>query len=230
MNDPEIDDLLKRAAGAQPGVDPALVDRLAQSVASPIAPVRPLRPAWMLTGGLILLCAAVALAGGLILGPHGILRMTPAEIAVIFASLGVLVWQGSSLCAAEAAPGSRRPFAPWVLAVGGCLLLAIAFGLLFHDYRTERFVAQGIACLTAGLVEAIPAALGTWWVLRRGFAVNSLAAGFARGALAGLAGVTMLEIHCPNFEAPHVIVWHIAVLPVSGVAGMLVARIAQRRP
>jgi hypothetical protein len=229
MNDPEIDDLLKRAAGAQPDVDPAVVDRLAQLVASPIAPVRPLRPAWMLTGGLILLCAAVAVAGGLILGPHGILRMTAVELAVIFTSLGALVWQASSLCAAEAAPGSRRPLAPWMLGVGGCLLLAIVFGLLFHDYRTERFIAQGIACLTAGLVEAVPAALGTWWILRRGFAVNSLAAGFARGALAGLAGVTMLEIHCPNFEAPHVIVWHIAVLPVSGVAGMLVARIREWR-
>jgi hypothetical protein len=31
----------------------------------------------------------------------------------------------------------------------------------------------------------------------------------------------MLELHCVNFEAPHVIVWHIAVLPISAAAGLL---------
>ena len=57
--------------------------------------------------------------------------------------------------------------------------------------------------------------------------MNSAAAGLAKGTLAGLAGVTMLELHCPIFEAPHVLVWHIAVLPVCGVAGALVARTAR---
>jgi hypothetical protein len=66
-------------------------------------------------------------------------------------------------------------------------------------------------------------------LLRRGFAVNSTAAGLAQGTLAGLAGVTMLELHCPIFEAPHVLVWHIAVLPVCGLVGVLVARIQDRR-
>jgi len=53
--------------------------------------------------------------------------------------------------------------------------------------------------------------------------VDSLGAGLARGALAGLAGVGMLELHCPNFEAPHVMVWHTAVLPLSAAAGALLA-------
>src|SRR4051812_22850045 len=43
-----------------------------------------------------------------------------------------------------------------------------------------------------GLLHAIPAALISWLVLRRGFAVNSLAAGLAIGTLAGMAGVSML--------------------------------------
>jgi hypothetical protein len=114
-----------------------------------------------------------------------------------------------------------------VLGVSGCIGLAAVFGLLFHDYRTEWFVSQGVACLTAGLVQALPASVAAWLLLRRGFAVNSIAAGFAKGALAGLAGVTMLELHCLNFEAPHVMVWHIAVLPISGAVGMLVAWMAR---
>ncbi|HTX33812.1 MAG TPA: NrsF family protein [Bryobacteraceae bacterium] len=229
MKDQEIDNLLKRAAGAQPEVDAALVDGVARSLGSSARPVRPLPPAWLLGGALVLVCVSMAVAGAMILGPFGFRKMSAVDMAAIFPVLGLLIWVASALCAAEAVPGSPRPVAPWVLGVCGCLALAAVFGLLFHDYGTESFVAQGIRCLTAGLVQAVPASAGTWWVLRRGFAVNSLAAGFAQGALAGLAGVTMLEIHCPNFETWHVIVWHISVLPVSGALGMVVAWIGAHR-
>jgi hypothetical protein len=43
-----------------------------------------------------------------------------------------------------------------------------------------------------------------------------------------LAGVGVLELHCPNFEAAHILVWHTAVVPVSGAAGAIVGWIAQR--
>ena len=43
------------------------------------------------------------------------------------------------------------------------------------------------------------------------------------GTLAGLAGVTMLELHCANLEAPHVMLWHTAVMPISAAAGALLA-------
>jgi len=156
-------------------------------------------------------------------GPHGVQKMSVLEIGLIFPVLAILVWMGAVLCVAEAIPGSRRPLTPWLLAISGCIALAGVFGLLFRDYRTERFVSQGMTCLIAGLGLALPASLAVWWFLRRGFAVNSVAAGLANGTLAGLAGVTMLELHCPNFEAPHVMFWHIAVLPVSGAIGRLVA-------
>ncbi len=224
MTDRELDDILKRAAGAKPTVDTALLDRISRSLGTDMRPVEALPASWILTGGLVLVASSVGLAGAMLLGPHGVQKMNAAEIAAIFSLLGILIWLAARLCVAEMIPGSPRPASPGILAAGGCIGLAVVFGLLFHDYRTERFVSQGLACLTAGLVNAAPAALGTWWLLRRGFAVDSGAAGFAAGLLAGLAGITMLELHCPNFEAPHVIVWHIAVLPISGVLGMLAAR------
>jgi hypothetical protein len=49
------------------------------------------------------------------------------------------------------------------------------------------------------------------------------------GTLAGLAGVTMLELHCPNFEALHVMLWHTAVVPASGAAGALLGWLRNRR-
>jgi hypothetical protein len=101
-------------------------------------------------------------------------------------------------------------------------MLAV-FVLLFRDYRTTHFLSAGIACLVTGFLHAIPAGLTSWWLLRRGFAVNPIAAGLAGGTLGGLAGVAMLELHCDNFQALHLIVWHTAVVPVSGAAGALTA-------
>lgn len=221
MKDRDIDDILKRATEGARDVDPVLLDRVADSVRSSMTPVRPIPAPWVLASAVALICVIVALAGAMLLKPYGIQKMNALEIGLIFPVLGILIWIASSLCVSEVIPGSRRPVAPWLLSLSGCLALAVVFALLFSDYRTERFVSQGMACLTAGLLHAFPVSLASVWVLSRGFAVNSVAAGLAKGTLAGLAGVTMLELHCPNFEAPHVMVWHIAVLAVSGVVGAL---------
>lgn len=223
MKDRDIDEILRRAADGAPEIDPALLDRVSQSIGSSLRPVRPPPPAWVLRAGLALICGAVAAAGALLLRPYGILKMSGWEIAPIFSVLATLIWIAAVLSVAETIPGSRRPMAPWILLPAGCIGLALVFALLFHDYGTERFVSQGVKCLTAGLALALPASIAAGLVLRRGFAVSPAAAGLAIGTLAGLAGVTMLELHCPNFEAPHVMVWHIAVLATSAAVGALVA-------
>jgi hypothetical protein len=163
------------------------------------------------------------------LGLYGIQRLSVLERALIFPALAVLIWLAAAAYAGEMIPGSRRRVAPGTLLWAGSLALVAVFAALFHDYRTDRFVSQGVACLTAGLLHAIPAGLASWLLLRRGFAVNSVAAGLVAGTLAGLAGVTMLELHCPNFEAPHVMLWHTAVIPVSAAAGALLAWLAGLR-
>jgi hypothetical protein len=227
MRDREIDEILKRAAGASPDVDPALVDRLSRSIGSSLGPVRPLPPARVLASGLFVICGAVALAGAALLGLHGIAKLSGLGIALIFPVLAAFTWLAAMATIAGMTPGSRRPMAPALLLAGGCTLLVAVFALLFPDYRTHGFVHQGIACLTAGLLIALPAGLAGWIVVRRGFAVNPVAAGLAMGTLAGLAGVTMLELHCANFEAPHVMVWHTAVIPLSALAGAAVGRAAR---
>jgi hypothetical protein len=221
--DEATDEILKRGAEAPSDVDPALLDRVAASIGSSLRPVRPLPPGWVLTCGLFLTCFTVAVVGAGRLGLSGIQTMNVLERAMIFPVLGILVWLAATACVSEMIPGSKHRVAPSVLLGATCIALLAIFAVLFRDYRTENFVHQGIACLTAGVLFAIPAGILSWLLLRRGFAVNPVAAGIVAGTLAGLAGVTMLELHCPNFEAPHVMLWHIAVIPVSAVAGALVA-------
>jgi hypothetical protein len=223
MRDGDIDDILNRAAGASPDVDPALLDRISQSMGTSLRPVRPLPSPAALTAALMAVCVAVAAVGATLLGLHGIQSMGLHRIAVIFPVLLILIGLAADVCVGQMIPGSRHLLTPQVLLGSGCLALTAIFALLFTDYGTDRFVSQGMACLKAGLLHAIPTAALAWWILHRGFAVNSLAAGVAVGTLAGLAGVGMLELHCPLFEAPHIMVWHTAVLALSGAAGGLFA-------
>jgi hypothetical protein len=228
MRDRDIDDILRHAAGAPPAVDPALLDRISGSIGSSLRPVAPLPPAWAQAFGLFLISADVAIAGAGFLGFYGIRKLSAAEIALIFPVLGLLTWVAAMSSVGEMTPGSaRRVPAVWLPAIG-CLALIAVFGALFHDYHVDRFVPQGLVCLTAGLLHAVPAGIASWWLLRRGFAVNPVHAGLVTGTLASLAGVTMLELHCANFQAWHILLWHTAVVPLSGLAGALVTWVLAR--
>ena len=223
MKDEEIDDVLNEMAKAPQFLKTETLERLADSIKPSLRPVRPLPPTWVLTGGLVLICAAVALAGATRAGFYGIEKMDFLERALIFPILLVFALTAASGFVGEMIPGSRRRIPPSALLSLVIALLAGVFALLFRDYRTSDFFSAGMACLLTGLLFALPAALLAWLVLRRGFAVNTVSAGLVAGTLGGLAGLGMLELHCPNFQAAHVLVWHTAVVPVSAAVGAFVA-------
>src|SRR5262249_9728914 len=112
MRDGDIDDVVKQAAGAAPDVDPALLDRISRSLQSSLHPVRPLPPSWLLASLLVLISTAIALAGAILLGLHGIQKMHAVEAAFVFSSLGVLICVAAALGVVEMIPGSRRLIAP----------------------------------------------------------------------------------------------------------------------
>jgi hypothetical protein len=218
MKDADIDGILRAAAG-HGDVDPQLVDRIAKTIGDSALPVRPLPRRAVAACGLLLVCGVLAMGGATRLGIYGLPRLSAIQIVAIFSSLCGLMWLAAMVLVDQMTPGSRRRVAPgWVVA-GGSMALAALFAAVFHNYRTVRFVPAGLACLKAGVALAIPAALASWLVVRRGFFVSPVAAGMVAGALGGLAGIVMLEIHCPNFQTLHVMVWHTAVLPVSSAAG-----------
>ena len=218
-----MDEILRRAGGKGSELSPELLERIGRSM-GPVTAVRPLAAPWVLAGGLVLACVAIAAAVAAGLGMYGIQRLGGVERAVIFPVLGGLLWLSAAVAVSHSIPGSRRRVGPAALVAGGTLVLLAVFAILFHDYGTVRFVPGGVACLRAGLITAIPAGAAIWLILRKGFAVNPAAAGLVAGALAGLTGATMLELHCPNFEVLHVMLWHTAVVPIAGGAGAWIAR------
>lgn len=223
MKEKDIDEALERAAQAPHQVDPALLAAVADSIKSSMRPVRPLPPAWILSGGVILISALIAIAGAARAGFHGFEKLDLAQRALIFSALAILVWAAAQEFVDQMIPASRHRMAPRALLLASTVALLGVFALLFRDYRTTHFLSAGMVCLLTGLLHAIPAGLASWWLLRRGFAVNAIAAGLVGGTLGGLAGVTMLELHCDNFQAFHIILWHTAVVPLSGAVGALLA-------
>jgi hypothetical protein len=223
VKDEEIDDFLEKAARAPDDLMPETLQRIADSIRPLLRPVRPLPSTWVMTCGLVLACAAVSLAGAVRAGFFGFEEMNILDRSLIFPGLVILAYLTGNAFVHEMIPASLRRVSPGALLGFVSVMLLGVFALLFRDYRTDHFVSVGIVCLLTGLLHAIPAALLSWLLLRRGFAVKPVSAGLVAGTLGGLAGVGVLELHCPNFQAAHILVWHTAVVPLSGAVGALVA-------
>jgi hypothetical protein len=221
MKDEEIDDVVTKAARTPYDLNPETLKRVADSIKPTLQPVRPLPHPWLMAAGLVLVCAAVSLAGAARAGFFGFDKMDLLDRLLVFPVLAVLAWVTASEFVHAMIPGSLRRFSPNAILGFGCAALLGLFAFLFRDYQTDHFFSIGIVCLLTGFLHAIPAALLAWLLLRRGFAVNPVSAGLVAGVLGGLAGVGLLELHCPNFQAAHVLVWHTAVVPLSGAAGAL---------
>lgn len=225
--DREMDDVLN-AARIPDGPAPQTLERIAVRLRTSMRPVRPLPPAWLLIAVLLLVCAAVALLGAARGGFFGFEKMTAFQGVLVFAALGLFAWAAASESVLAVIPGSRRRFSTAAMLCFGCGALLAVFAAAFREREVTHFFAAGVVCLAIGLLHALPAGLLGWLVLRRGFAVQPVSAGLATGTLAGLAGVGMLELHCPNFQAAHALVWHTAVIPLSAALGALIAGIGSR--
>jgi hypothetical protein len=222
MTPEEIDKILAHAADRDlpRGPEPDAIGRVEAVILRDLRPVRPLAPAWVVTLGFVALFVAAAVAGASVLGMYGLRALSELQRGLIFPALLAAVWLAAVACARAMSPagGSRLGGLALSLAVAG---FPILFAFVFEDYGMRNMVKEGVPCLIAGMVIAIPAGLAAAWILRRGFVLDWRAAGIAAGTLSGLAGLGMLELHCANLKAIHVIVWHVAVVLLSGMLGLL---------
>ena len=124
-------------------------------------------------------------------------------------------------------PASGRRITRFALIASIVALLGV-FAVVFQNYDMDQFVPRGLVCLRAGLLFAIPAAVALVLLVRRGFVTNLPGIGMAVGTVAGLAGIGVLEVHCPIFNAAHVMVWHLGVVAISAGAGWALGKLLQR--
>jgi len=66
-------------------------------------------------------------------------------------------------------------------------------------------------------------------VLRRGAILSPRTTGAAAGLLAGLAGTSMLEMHCPILDAWHILLAHLGVAILCALAGLAMGLTAEIR-
>jgi hypothetical protein len=225
MTTQDIDEILDRAVAGESGDITA--GRTKEIIVSSLRPVRPVAPSWVWSGGFLLIFAVVAVAGAARLGMYGLQALSGVQQAIVFAAVAAAATVAAVATAREMIPAGGRRIAGATLLAAVVGLPAI-FALLFHDYGTRKFVPQGVACLRAGLSFAILAAIAMCLLARRGFVLSLTAVGLATGTLAGLAGICVLEIHCPILNAMHVMVWHVAVVAVSGVVGWGIGALVRR--
>ncbi len=227
MKPDDIDRILTqsahRAFQADAGRD--AIERVERALLHDLRPVKPLAPVWAFTLALLAVFAALAIAIGTALGMHGFHVLSIGQRASIFSALLTAAWVASVACVREMRPaaGSRLSSIALLLPAVG---FPVLFSLVFHDYSVQHFIAEGVPCLVAGLSVSIPTGFLVAFILHHGFVMDWSKAGAAAGTLGGLAGLGMLELHCPNLKAIHVMVWHVAVVVVSAVLGFTIGWIA----
>lgn len=217
---------LEAAAPAQGFAAQALdVRSIEAAILSDLRPVRRLPSAAVSLGAMAVAVAAAIAAGGALLHPGAWPLLGEARQFAVFLPLAV--------CCALLAAWLERQMSPGrkyggVLGIGAMASAAILAGVLLTSFQPTAepsFVAHGLICLRAGLAFAIPTAAVLFLILRRGAALEPLRTGAAAGALAGLAGLAILELHCPNFNAWHIWVWHAGVTAVCALAGLAAGRL-----
>ncbi len=225
MTPEEIDKILGEPAGRPLPSDASAAARKARSaIIGDLHPVRPLPALWILTLLFAGAFATVAVVSGSLLGAHGFHALGDLERAAIYPTLIALALVAAVACSRQMRPagGSRLGVIALLLALACFPAVASA---IFRGYSTVNLVAEGIPCLRAGLLVALPTGILITWILRRGFVLDWSAAGLAGGVLSGLTGLGMLEVHCPNLKAIHIMVWHLGVVVVSAALGLAVGRI-----
>jgi hypothetical protein len=212
---------------------PAILGEIEQRIVADLRPVRPLAPARYFFAAMVgIFISVVALVGYRMGAALSVGFMSPLQAGVILSALAAGAGSLAYSLVHQMAPGDRHRISPALLAAGIVISLAIAIVILFQFQDERNFWGNSWACLRAGLIIGVFAAVPFWLVLRRGAMLTPALTGAATGLLAGLVGTSVLEMHCPNLDAWHILVSHLGVAVLCSVAGLvagLVTEIIGRR-
>ena len=192
-----------------------------------LKPVRPLPSSWIF----LFACAAIFLCavaiGAMPFGMNGWGALNVAQRIAVFATLTASAVLLAISMVGQMVPGSKYALAPAELPITILTVLLLVIATTFRAQGEPAFVARGIACLKSGLTFSLPAGFLFWLLLRRGAILFPKLIGGAAGGLAGLIGLSVLEVNCPNLNVFHILVWHWGVVLVSSLAGVLIGAVGE---
>lgn len=208
--------------------DPRVLEQISASLLPNLKPVRPLAPTRVWMGVFVLLAIVITVLGASVLGMGGFWAATALQRAVILSAVSLGAFAAAAVVAGEMRPGSKRPISAGNVLAGSSVVIVLAFSLLFEGHGSREFVRSGFPCLSTGLYLSLGTALLITPLLRRGYVLDPANAGMAAGTLAGWTGLYLLGLRCGNLSAAHLVVWHGAILAVSGSVGWLIGYMAGR--
>jgi hypothetical protein len=199
----------------------SLQRRIQVGILEDLKPIRPLAPSSILLLGCAISFLSVVAVGALLLGMNGWGALSLVRRIVVFSTLVVSAVLLAISMVRQMVPGSRHIIAPAVVIVVIPVGLMLVIEAMFRSQQEPTFLATGVVCMKNGLTYSIPAGLLLSLVLRRGAILYPKLAGAIAGGLAGLAGLSVLEVNCPNLNAFHILVWHVGAVVTGSVGGAL---------
>jgi hypothetical protein len=206
---------------------PTTLRHIEDIIAKNLRPVRPLAPAGYFFAALAGIFVSIVALAVYPMGAFAIAVMTPLQTAAILSALAVTAGLLAHSLVLQMVPGSRHRIPPRLLPVGITISLTIVIAVLFQFQHERNFWGSAWPCIRTGTPIGVLAAVLFWLILRRGAVLSPAMSGAATGLFAGLVGTSVLEIHCPNLDAWHILVSHIGVAILCALAGLVIGWTAE---
>lgn len=219
----DVDGLIRVLDHDDDGLRPSesQLRRINAGILQDLRPIRPLAPSRILLLWFGVVFLAVVAGGALLLGMNGWGVLSLLQRIAIFVMLAVSAVLLSVSIVRQMVPGSRHIIAPVVVIAAIPVGLMMVIEALFRSQQEPTFFSTGVICMKNGLRCAIPAGFLLSLVIRRGAVLYPKLAGAVAGGLAGLTGLSVLEVNCPNLNAFHIVVWHVGVVVIGSLGGAL---------
>ncbi len=203
----------------------ALQARIEAAIIPGLHPVAPVPSVWHVTLALLLCAIGVIAVANWRLGIAGWHARSALQASVNLGLLGVSILVLANTLAHQMMPGSSRK-SPLLLYVSIPLLALLVSNLaMFGYHRNPDFLPIALSCWEIGVTCAALSAPFFWFVLRRGFSLNPVVHGGIAGLLAGLTGLTVLEIYCPYLDRLHISASHIGAAVTATLVGAALGRV-----